>query len=145
MFQVSKDEFQSLSFEKTYCGIVFCPNVDGQFGVANLATKLKFSTGMKIGIYSGKMPKGISGEKEWENIKNETTKLFKNNKLNLLVATKAYGMGIDKPNVRFIIHYGIPSSIESFYQEAGRAGRDHKFAFCSIVFSMITAQQTNGC
>ena len=61
--------------------------------------------------------------------------MFKNNKLNLLVATKAYGMGIDKPNVRFIIHYGIPSSIESFYQEAGRAGRDHKFAFCSIVFS----------
>ena len=61
--------------------------------------------------------------------------MFKNNKLNLLVATKAYGMGIDKPNVRFVIHYGIPSSIESFYQEAGRAGRDHKFAFCSIVFS----------
>ena len=51
MFKVSKDEFQSLSFEKTYCGIVFCPNVDGQFGVANLATKLKFSTGMKIGIW----------------------------------------------------------------------------------------------
>lgn len=49
---------------------------------------------------------------------------FNENDLNLMVATKAFGMGIDKPNVRFTINFNHPSSIESFVQEAGRAGRD---------------------
>ena len=58
-----------------------------------------------------------------------------NKEQSILVSTNAFGMGIAKPNIRATFHYGIPSSLESFYQEAGRAGRDHKFAFCSIVFS----------
>lgn len=57
---------------------------------------------------------------------------FMNNEITLLVATKAFGMGVDKPNVRFTIHYGIPSSREAFYQEAGRAGRDTKEAHCHL-------------
>ncbi|MDH5186370.1 MAG: helicase-related protein, partial [candidate division WOR-3 bacterium] len=59
----------------------------------------------------------------------------KRNKIPLLVCTKAFGMGIDKPNIRYTIHLGIPHSIESFYQEAGRAGRDKKIAHCSIIVS----------
>src|SRR5690606_37087014 len=60
---------------------------------------------------------------------------FKYNRLPLLVATKAFGMGIDKPNVRYTVHYNIPPSLESFYQEAGRAGRDQQNAYCWLIFS----------
>ena len=51
-------------------------------------------------------------------------KKFKNNQVPMLIATKAFGMGIDKPNIAYTIHYSIPHSVEAFYQEAGRAGRN---------------------
>lgn len=59
--------------------------------------------------------------------------LFMKNQKSLLFATKAFGMGIDKPNVRSTIHFGIPSSREGFYQEAGRAGRDNNVAQCLLL------------
>ncbi|MFX1562889.1 MAG: helicase-related protein, partial [Promethearchaeota archaeon] len=52
------------------------------------------------------------------------------------MSTKAFGMGIDKPNIRFTIHFGIPPSIEAFYQEAGRAGRDRERAECLLLFTV---------
>jgi ATP-dependent DNA helicase RecQ len=60
---------------------------------------------------------------------------FIGNQLNALVATKAFGMGINKKNIRSTIHLNYPSSIESFVQEAGRAGRDWKTALCAVVYS----------
>lgn len=67
----------------------------------------------------------------------ENQEAFIKNKANLMLATKAFGMGIDKPNIRYSIHYTFPSSVESFYQEAGRAGRDGNPSLCSILYHPV--------
>ena len=64
------------------------------------------------------------GEKEFDEYKKVVQKEFKNNEFSLLTATKAFGMGVNKGNIHYTFHYGIPGSMESLYQEAGRAGRD---------------------
>jgi len=87
-----------------------------------------------IGIYAGSSIKGFK-DNDWEDFKTEMQMKFIKNEINCMISTKSFGMGIDKPNIRYTIHYNLPQSIESFYQEAGRAERDGRVAYCYILFS----------
>ncbi|KAL5558889.1 hypothetical protein UlMin_035100 [Ulmus minor] len=82
--------------------------------------------GIKAGIYHGQMNNRACAESH---------RLFIRDELNVMVATIAFGMGIDKPNVRQVIHYGCPKSVESYYQESGRCGRDGMASICWLYYT----------
>lgn len=134
MFSVSQQSFYQERGKNTYSGLVFCPWVNGDFGVVRVAKRISDEAGIHSAFYAGGAPKSLA-QNHWNRIKKSVAKKYKHNKVPLLACTSAFGMGIDKPNIRFTVHYGIPRSIESFYQEAGRAGRDRRLAHCSIIVS----------
>lgn len=134
LFHSSSASFFQSNGKSTFSGLVFCPHVNGGFGVVAVADEIKTKLNVSAAIYSGKEPKLFS-QADWGFAKRAVARQFKHNKIPLLVCTKAFGMGIDKPNIRFTVHFGMPSSLESFYQEAGRAGRDRKTAHCCILVS----------
>jgi ATP-dependent DNA helicase RecQ len=81
--------------------------------------------GESVTIYHGKLP---SSERK----RNQD--LFMDGERRVIVATNAFGMGIDKPDTRFVVHLQIPANLEAYYQESGRAGRDGKDAACTLLF-----------
>lgn len=102
-------------------GIVYTTTINDSEKVYNF---LKTNINKQIGLYHGNL-NNLQRKKTQED--------FLNNKIDILVATNAFGMGVNKKDIRFIIHYSIPGSIESYYQETGRAGRDDNTSYCLLL------------
>lgn len=130
------------------CGIIFNPrkkSYDVQLGVKDVASKLEeefqdIAVQVKAFV-GGSENAGVQNNQNKEESEQKIIQdQYKNNEFTLLAATKAFGMGVNKPNIFYTIHYGIPGSMESLYQEAGRAGRDkhlldRRKAQCLVLFS----------
>ena len=141
--------------------LIFTPNVNGAVGCYLISNYLNTLFPNKSKWYAGDIPKvdeydengnrtgrklPLMSQEEFKKYRESVQKDFKKDKYPLLVATKAFGMGIDKQNIFYTIHYGLPSSVEALYQEAGRAGRwdknntenKDKIGKCYVLYSPET-------
>lgn len=122
---------QTIEFLRNYpdqSGIIYCFS---RRQVDDLYETLK-SRGYSVRPYHA----GLSNTKRTQN-----QELFIRDDVQIIVATIAFGMGINKPNVRFVIHFDLPKNIETYYQEIGRAGRDGLRAHCLLLFSYADIQK----
>lgn len=104
-------------------GIVYTSSINDAEKIFNY---LKTNSKKTIGLYHGSL----------NNFQRKNTQEdFLNNKFDILIATNAFGMGVNKKDIRFVVHYSIPGSVEAYYQETGRAGRDGKASYC-LLFAM---------
>lgn len=111
-----------LENHKNSSGIIYClsrKNVDGLYEILK-------EKGYSVSKYHG-------GMSDSARVKNQNDYVF--DKTSIMVATNAFGMGIDKSNIRYVIHFNMPKDLESYYQEAGRAGRDGSNSECILLFN----------
>ncbi|MFI5346837.1 MAG: DEAD/DEAH box helicase [Elusimicrobiota bacterium] len=121
-------------------GVVFCPRVDGPLGAATVAEELIWSEGVDAAVFTGRPPAGADGS-SWTATKRRAADEFLTGRRGLLCATRAFGLGVDRADVRFTIHLGLPASLEEYYQQAGRAGRDGAPAQCWIILQIRSARR----
>ena len=108
--------------------IVFCPHRRGSIGVNDTPSNIGIASSLGAAFGNRFISRYVGG-----NVLTEQEK-FLAGETSIMVATKAFGMGIDKPNVRFTYNMSLPGSLEAFVQEAGRAGRDGKMALATILY-----------
>ncbi|WP_251860034.1 DNA helicase RecQ [Clostridium sp. Marseille-Q2269] len=114
--------FDYLENNKGKVGIIYTSTRKEAESLYNKISKKRY----KVGVYHA----GLNDEE-----RKQTQEDFSFDNIEIIVATNAFGMGIDKSNVRFVIHHNIPKNMEAYYQEAGRAGRDGEESECILLFS----------
>ena len=120
-------EIIALCQQTNEVGIVYCQT---RKNVKEVARQLH-ANGISCGVYHG----GMSADDRSQMLKD-----WLSEKRRVMVATNAFGMGIDKPNVRFVLHYDVPNSPEAYFQEAGRAGRDGQKAYALLFYNEAELQ-----
>lgn len=118
-----KEELMQVLRDTEGTGIIYCATVKTLEALADWLKGFDF----KVEKYHGRMK---ASERK------ENQEAFMDGELKAIVATNAFGMGIDKPDIRFVVHYQMPGSLEAYYQEAGRAGRDGEAATCSLFYQL---------
>ena len=103
------------------CGIVYAATIKAAQEVRDALA----AAGESVGLYHGKLPAPE---------RHAVQEAFMSGERRVMVATNAFGLGIDKPDIRFVLHYQLPAGLEAYYQEAGRAGRDGEQSVCTLLF-----------
>jgi ATP-dependent DNA helicase RecQ len=117
-----RDRLLELLAQEEGSGIIYAATVKS----VNELTEFLAASGFSVASYHGRLKASVRAE---------TQDRFMNGEIPLLVATNAFGLGIDKPDIRFVVHANLPGSIEAFYQEFGRAGRDGQRSHCTLLHS----------
>jgi len=147
-FRIRPEELftRSTKNNENYLGIIFVKTRPDMLRLYNDFQYDPEISRAGIGMYFGSNGPGRNWPSElgdWKVYKKYVTKQFKKGEIRLLISTIAFGMGIDIPNIRYVIHYGISSSLEAWYQEAGRAGRNRLPAYVASVFSEEDLDSSN--
>ena len=126
---VSRQIQNQCGFKRQYpgCGIIYASTIKL---AENAASYLK-ERGIRAGLYHA----GLSPA-----MRTQVQEQFMNDEFHCLIATTAFGMGVDKPNIRYVLHLSMSSSVEAYTQESGRAGRDRLPAECMLLFSGVDAK-----